>query len=102
MCQGKKEAIEKYFENIKSTEINFIVYKKGKTQGTATLANGYSIFGTFLIILQDSDVGHLHVEGHDMPQKLQEGDCVLLDPSVLHRIEKIKRDENRENTALEM
>lgn len=63
------------------TEINLIVYKKRIIQEVTSHGDGYSMLRIFLVILQDSYVGPLHVEVAVIPEKLKQSDRIFLDPS---------------------
>ena len=91
----KQNAIYSVLERHCPSEIDFIKYKPHKMQGTGWHEDGLAIFGTVLIVLQDSVIGRLHVQGIDIPENLQPGDVVVLDPIRVHRVQEALRSSER-------
>ena len=53
------------------------------------------MFETVIIILNDTAVGRLHIEDFDIPENLQPGDKMVIDPTCMHQVTKAIRSEGR-------
>ena len=53
------------------------------------------MFGTVIVILKDTVVGRLHVDGLDIPENLEPGYVVVGDTSCLYQVTVALRSEDR-------
>ena len=103
---GKKADIE-YRHEVKEVFIEFVEankvpslvtylkYEANKVQGCIEHRDADSIFCTAILIVQESRVGNLHVKNHNLPETLQAGDVVFMDPRIIHWVEKSAREVDR-------
>jgi len=93
----RQNAIKASMDEMKSipSDIQFLKYNKGCLQGAGWHIDVYSVFATVIVILQDTELGGLEIEGVSIPQNLRAGDIVFLDPCVKHRVRMAIRDKNR-------
>ncbi len=62
---AKISLIKNFLEEIQPSDVKFIEYKCNRLEDVAWHNEGYSMFGTIIIILKDSDVRRLHIERMD-------------------------------------
>ena len=93
--ESREKEIRKYLKKMSPTEVDFIEYKKGQTQGAAWHDDGYCVFGTVVIVLQDSIIGRLHIEGLDLPECFEPGDVAIIDPTKVHKVTTALRETDR-------
>lgn len=93
----KKEAIEKGFPSIQSlpSHIDLIRYEKSRLQGTVWHTDCSLGFATVIVILENSNVGRLHIAWVDLPEELQAADIIVLDTTGLHNVSMCSRHQNR-------
>ena len=91
----KCDAIRFFLREMKPFEIDYIEYRKGKSAGAEWHEDSYCLFGTVVVVLQDSLIGRLHVQGLDIPEYLNPGDVVVVDSACLHQVTTARRDHNR-------
>jgi len=93
----KRNAIETVFKSMGENpwDIQILEYERQKEHGTVWHLDAYSTFGTAICILKDSSVGRLHIEGIDVPEGLQAGDVILIDPNTRHKVQIAARNEER-------
>ena len=91
----KLSAIKLFLEKMDPIEVDFIKYQHGKRQGAAWHDDAYAVFGTVIIVLKDSPVGRLHIEDVDVPECLQPGDVVVIDPIRVHQVASAIRADDR-------
>ena len=95
--QARAEMIRTAFTNITEVPsiITFILYEVGSLLGTPTHLDTDSIFGSVIVICRDSTTGRLHVRGVDLPEQLERGSMVVLNPSVEHEVTFAVREQSR-------
>ena len=96
----KISLIKNFLEEMQPSEVNFIQYKHNRLEGVAWHDDGYSMFGTIIIILKDSDVGRLRIESTDIPENLQPRDVMVIDPTCIHQVERALRLSDRQTSAV--
>ena len=72
-------------------EIDLIGYKKGKLDGDSRHDDGCSMFGTIIIVINDTEVDSLHVEDTDIPESLRAVDVIIIDFTCIHQVAKAVR-----------
>ena len=58
------------------------------------------MFGTIVIILQDTKVGRLHVDGLDLPEIMEPGDVIVIDPTCYHKVQSALRERDRRTATI--
>ena len=71
----KEQAVRSVMNEMKPFEIDFIEYESGKHKDTALHEDAFRLFGTVVLILQDSANGRLQVKGHGYPRIFSPGGC---------------------------
>lgn len=75
--------------------ISLVIYERGKLQGLAEHKDCFAAFGAFVIILRESEIGCLIVDGMSMPDDLGVGSVVFVTPKVLHHVPTTVRHQRR-------
>ena len=84
----KKEAVRSAFHSIKGLPsiVTFVKYPADGIYGAPVHVDTDSIFGSVIVILKDTPIGRLHVRGFDMPEGIQSGSIVVLNPTTMHEV----------------
>lgn len=75
--------------------VSYIHYNAGETQGAPPHRDVDTVFATSIVYLQDTTVGRLQVNGHNLPEFFNAGDFLLIDPRKVHSVACAIRDTHR-------
>ncbi len=70
-------AIERFLEKMNDTRVDFFKYQNGKRRGFGWHGDGWALFGTVIVIVNDSPVGMIHNEDLRLLQRVSLLLCAL-------------------------